>query len=194
MMEALTPKERDEYLVSQYVDGVLDDGERRVFERRLREEPRLADLLAEYREVDRLVRASVGAVPEVDWGRFAAQFTRRRVAQDTAARRWPGVFRVFAPLAAAAAIALALSLLYRSNVERNGIGGGAMVSAVEVDRPAMVGDEASVSIVAYSYDPGDSYDPGEADAGDGPVIAMAAVGKDVYWPTLAIEPDNPQSH
>jgi anti-sigma factor RsiW len=84
-----------------YFDGRLAPDEKARFERRLAEEPALADRLRELRELD----AALGTLP----GHAApADFTERVAA--AARRRRGGIFRIAAPLAAAAALLVAVFL------------------------------------------------------------------------------------
>jgi len=183
-MSSPDPSEQDEFLVSRYLDGALDEDERRAFEHRLNGDPRIAALVQQYRTVDALVRRAAAEVPQVDWGRFEAEFRRRRAASDAASRRSVRFIRVFAPLAAAAAIAITFSLLYRPATEPGGGGTGAIVSTVEVDRPTVAEPVIEESVVVYSYNPVLSFDAQADDEPARPVIALAAVGGDIHWPAL----------
>jgi anti-sigma factor RsiW len=99
-----------EFLLSQYLDGTLDEPARLEVERRLKQDPRLADLLEQLRRTDQLVTDWAGPRPELNWERFALEATRRREDFESARRR-QRVFRLFAPLSAAAAIILLVAVL-----------------------------------------------------------------------------------
>lgn len=105
----MNPQDRDEYLLSQYLDGQLPEDDRRELEKRLRQEPQLADLLDQLRKTDRLVRDAAGPAPQLNWDRFTEQVTVRRQAHDATQRR-NRILRIYIPLAAAAAIALVTTL------------------------------------------------------------------------------------
>ena len=104
-------QEQVEFLLSQYVDGDLDEATRQEVERCLADDPQLAALFEQLRHTDHLVKAWAGPAPEVDWDRFATEATRRREQLERMLRR-QRLFRLFAPLSAAAAVALLVTLLH----------------------------------------------------------------------------------
>ncbi|MCH7813804.1 MAG: hypothetical protein IID40_07265 [Planctomycetes bacterium] len=108
-MNSPDPSEQQEFLLSQYLDGQLDDDARRRVEGRLRTDADLADSLEQLRQIDRLVRESAGPAPELDWERFTAQAAMRREAEADWRRR-RRILRLYAPLAAAALVVLACTL------------------------------------------------------------------------------------
>lgn len=105
----MNPQDRDEYLLSQYLDGQLPEDDGRELQQRLGQDPQLADLLDQLRKTDQLVRDAAGPAPQLDWDRFTEGVTVRRQAHD-AARRRNRILRIYIPLAAAAAIALVTTL------------------------------------------------------------------------------------
>ncbi|MCP4248674.1 MAG: hypothetical protein GY778_16640 [bacterium] len=109
MTDSRDPSEQQEFLLSQYLDGDLDEESRRRLEDRLQTDAALADALERLRQVDRLVRESAGPVPELDWERFAAQAAMRREGLPEWGRR-RRILRLYTPLAAAATIVLASTL------------------------------------------------------------------------------------
>lgn len=107
------PEQYDEYLLSEYLDGQLPRRQREQLQARLAEEPALAETLGKLGAVDRLL----GQGPPVTGEQLAAQrhsitsALERRALLDgrlrPAGRRWR---RVLAPMAAAAALVLAVGI------------------------------------------------------------------------------------
>jgi anti-sigma factor RsiW len=94
-----------EYLLSGYLDGTLSPEEQIHVEARLRVEPELRDRLEALRRVDALVRRWGEVRPEVDSEEFAARL-RTRLAAERLPHRPSKLLRLYAPLAAAAAVLL----------------------------------------------------------------------------------------
>ena len=110
-MDAGEKAEQQEFLLSQYLDGDLDEAARRALQRQLEADPELAARLEKLRQADRLVQAWAGPAPELDWDRFTAEAARRRAGYETWRRR-SRILRLYAPLSAAAAIALAVTVYF----------------------------------------------------------------------------------
>ena len=187
------PDNETEFLISQYLDGMLDAEQRGTLARRIEQDPAMARLFEEYRALEQLTRQAAGAVPEVDWEVFAAGIERRRRAVERARVSRLRVIRVFAPLAAAAAaVAITFSLLYRTPLDRGTVVPGVeVVSRVEIARPSYPTPAPGDSFIAYSEEPDGSYAPELAAERVRPVIAMAAVGANVNWPADLRESDVP---
>ncbi|MCK4660378.1 MAG: hypothetical protein KAV82_12720 [Phycisphaerae bacterium] len=124
-----------EFMVSRYMDGDLTVAERRQFEVALRDDPELADLLESYRQAEGLILSLRESGPELDWQRFTWEAGRRRKLRVARKSRWVS-YRLYAPLAAAAVIALVCTahvMFFRE-------GGQPMMPApqamVQVNRPA----------------------------------------------------------
>ncbi|MBN1511960.1 MAG: hypothetical protein JXB13_08085 [Phycisphaerae bacterium] len=98
-------RESREYLLSQYLDGQLDELTRADLERELASDAELASMLSELRRVDDWVRTWGERVPVVDAEAFVAGARLRRENAD-AGRRVIRLHRWMAPLAAAAAVGL----------------------------------------------------------------------------------------
>jgi len=96
-----------EFLASQYVDGQLDDDQRRQFERRLAADPELAACVKGYRAIDRHLQR-LREPPELDWDRFATQ-VGERWAREQAHRRRGRMIRRLGGLAAAAVFGLVVT-------------------------------------------------------------------------------------
>ena len=94
-----------EFLISRYLDDDLTAAERRELERSLDDDPALARLLETYHRTDALVRSLRDSGPELDWGRFTWEVRRRREAKAARERRYQ-LYRLYAPLAAAAVVVL----------------------------------------------------------------------------------------
>jgi len=106
-MMSTPPDNREslEYLLSQYLDGQLDEAARADVERTLASDARLASMLADLRRVDDWVRAWGERPPVVDAEAFVAGARLRRENAE-AGRRVIRLYRWRAPLAAAAAVTL----------------------------------------------------------------------------------------
>jgi len=106
-MMSTPPDNREslEYLLSQYLDGQLDEAARADVERKLASDARLASMLADLRRVDDWVRAWGERPPVVDAEAFVAGARLRRENAE-AGRRVIRLYRWRAPLAAAAAVTL----------------------------------------------------------------------------------------
>lgn len=193
MEPELQPDNEPEFLISQYLDGTLDAGQRRGVARQIEQDPAMARLLEEYRAVERLIKQAAGKVPEVDWEVFAAGIDRRRRAVETAGVSGLRVIRVFAPLAAAAAaVAITFLLLYRAPLDHRTVAPvGDIVSSVEIARPVHPTPAPDDTFIAYSYEPDETYETEVAPEHVRPVIAMAAVGANVNWPLRPGESDAP---
>ena len=130
MTDPKNEAERLEYLLSRYIDGDLDESERRDLEHRLTDDAGLSARLEEFRKTDQLAkRWARAATPQLDWERFARQAARRRD-QYEAGRRRQRTFRLFASLSAAAAVVLAVTAYWA--VTHPGLPGQADSSSVMV--------------------------------------------------------------
>ncbi len=126
------PRERQEFLLSQYLDGQVDDDERADVEQQLRDDPRLRARLDELRRVDEFVREWGERAPATDPAAFVARIRHRC---EAAAPRRPVtlLFRLAVPMAAAAAIVFAISLFWREPSTPGGPGSPtAPIAVVEV--------------------------------------------------------------
>ncbi|MFH0982306.1 MAG: hypothetical protein V2A79_12305 [Planctomycetota bacterium] len=130
------PNIRDrEFLVSRYLDGDLTDAERREMENALHADPALARLLEAYRRTEALLRAQRDRGPELDWERFASEI-RRRCAVEGTKPRWSVFYRLYAPLATAAVIALVCTVYFMARQKPEGPPGPAPTVMVRLTRPA----------------------------------------------------------
>lgn len=178
-----------EYLVSRYLDGTLDHTRHRAFEEQLQTDPALATLLDQYRALDALVKHSAGDVPEIDWRQFEAGIRRRRRFIGAAARPSPRVLKLFVPLAAAAAVAITFWLLHPPQHD----GTTRIVrldthSTVRIARPAPATAQPEDVFVTYGYAPTASDESVPDPPSARTMVAMAAVGTHVHWPTIAGAP------
>lgn len=112
-------RERQEFLISRYVDGGLSPEESAEAERLIAEDAELSALCASFRRVDSLVQAGSGDVPDVDWERFEMEAADRREqkAAPAAGRTW----RFVMPVAAAAAVMFAALLWFQGTPRDGGI-------------------------------------------------------------------------
>lgn len=97
----MNDRERQD-LIEQYLDGTLDDNSRQRFEERLRDEPSLAEALAEERAARALVVAA---------GRAELRARLDRLESQSSARRPWRLHRRYLWGAAAAVVALAVAVL-----------------------------------------------------------------------------------
>lgn len=97
--------------LSAYLDHTLDASERARFETELTANPALRAELDAYARVDALARDTRGALPAVDWTAFARTAQARRSAAGVVrTRKLRAIpFRLYAPLAAAAALAVVVT-------------------------------------------------------------------------------------
>ncbi|MCH7700904.1 MAG: hypothetical protein IID37_04380 [Planctomycetes bacterium] len=93
-----------EFLASCYLDGQLDDTERRAFERRLEASPELGACLKSYTTIDGHLQ-SLTEAPPLDWERFGMQ-VGDRWRRELRKRRHGRLIRRFAGLAAAAVLGI----------------------------------------------------------------------------------------
>lgn len=96
-----------EFLASCYLDGQLDDAERRAFERRLEANPELGACLKSYTAIDRHLQ-SLTDPPQLDWERFGMQVSDRW-RREQRKRRHGRLIRRFAGLAAAAVLGIIIT-------------------------------------------------------------------------------------
>jgi len=171
-------RDGDEFLVSQYLDGTLDDAECRKFEQRLETDSELSALLRAYRAVDEAIGSWARRAPEIDWSRFELDVRKGREKIDSPGRPVPVVYKLFVPLAVAASVMFAFVLL-RSTVVTN----VSEATVVVVGAPKGVEHETAVFEVTYSYrdaEVNEFDDPLPARV----VLAKAAVGGHVRWPRV----------
>lgn len=186
MNHSLDPKQQKEYLVSQYLDGMLDQPQRREFERQLDTDPDLARLLQQYRALGVLLKESAGEVPELDWSGFQAEAGHRRESVQTRLPRMPAIFKLFTPLAAAAAIAITFTLLHNAPSDDAGsMVGREVQSMVVIARPVSAATRPTDVFVVYGCGPGDADEELRDSPPAPPIVAMAAVGGQVNWPSFA---------
>ncbi len=105
--------EHDEFLLSELLDGNLPDEQSVALRERMTREPELARAYESLARVDQLLAARRGVRPAFDFHRLQEAVmsdVRRRSGWRTALYRFPLWARYAAPLAAAAAISLAVLL------------------------------------------------------------------------------------
>ena len=102
--------------LSEYLDGTLSSEDRRAVERDLETDAALRLELEALRRVDSLIQQHHAALPELDWDRFSMEARERREAvslrstqSDQSSRSRRLIFRLYAPLAAAAVLAFAIT-------------------------------------------------------------------------------------
>lgn len=127
-----------EFLISRYIDGDLSAAQRRELESALEDDPEFTRLLEDYHRTDVLVRSLRETGPELNWDRFVWEVRRRREAAE--ARRRRVLYRLFAPLAAAAAIVLVCTAYFSTSRESPGPGAPVPQVLVRLTRPVEVAD------------------------------------------------------
>ena len=149
-------------------------------------DPELTTLLEQYRALDALVKDSAGQVPKLDWSEFETEVTRRRQSIETPSPRAPVIFKLFTPLATAAAIAITFTLLHntppgveipQARLETE--------STVVIARPASAAPRPGDVFVVYGCASGDTQEEMPQSPPVPSLVAMAAVGEHVHWPSLA---------
>ncbi len=126
-------QEQKAFLLSQYLDGDLDEAGRREVEQMLAEDSQWALELERLKKVDELAKRWGAPAPELDWDRFTLQVSWRRAAEQ-ASQPKRGLYRVLAPLPIAAAIALIATVyvaVMRPDATRPA---GESVAVVQVER------------------------------------------------------------
>ena len=178
MNEPDSQREQNEFLVSQYMDGALDETPRREFEQRLASDADLARLLGEYRAVDAAIGSWAERPPDLDWSRFENEVRRGRERIDATGRRTAGIYRLVVALAVAASIAFAFSLWRR--VPRID---ATTVAVVTVGAPETIAQPDAEVHVTYGQRESDTAEYADAPA-PSLVLAKAAVGSHVRWPAI----------
>lgn len=162
----MDPTENDEYLLSQYLDGALTQDEERALRERLELDAGLARCLNDYRRVDGWVGEWSTDAPEVDWARFESEFQRRRALADRPGRR-SLVFKLFAPLAAAAALFVAFTAIQSTRQSPT--------MFVEISRAMSVSAGPTEAYVTYGPRKDDAR-RAVLSSGSDVIIAFASVG------------------
>lgn len=147
-------QEQMEILVSQYLDGTLDELQRPAVEEQLRHDGEARRLLEEHRKLDALL-GQLPPVPAVDWDRLA-QHLSAAVAREEAPVGRSALRNLFAVrrLAVAAAVLLASALgvgVYLANASR----GQMIVQGPQIEPapgPALVQIEIGPSPLAADLD------------------------------------------
>lgn len=99
------------FLMSRQLDGDLTPDERRQLDELLSRDAEADRQMREYARLDQLLGEWGRAEPRIEWGRFQRDVLAEIRRRPAASRRtWNFVIRLGTPLAAAAAIALALWL------------------------------------------------------------------------------------
>lgn len=182
-----------EALVSAYIDGDLDPADRRRVESLAETDPAVRALIEQYRRLDELIRRGAGEVPPVAWDDFDAEFRGRRLAEERTRRlnRW---LRRGTPLAAAAAIVVTFSLLYKPLTETapqritRPDAPARTVARVVIEMPPAC--EPIESYVAFSAEPATAGADRDVNRAQKPVILIALVGG---GPKPALSPASPEN-
>ena len=111
--------EQDEFLLSQLLDGDLSQAKADALRERMAREPDLQEAYNAFAFVDGLLAERRSDRVELDWDRFQAD-VMADVEASSKTFRFAGWFRVGAPLAAAAAIALVFTLS-RGPTQQDGV-------------------------------------------------------------------------
>ncbi|HUU83375.1 MAG TPA: hypothetical protein VM243_07710 [Phycisphaerae bacterium] len=176
MMPSNDDNEQLEFLLSQYLDGDLDEATLAEVERRLATDAELAASLATLRRTNELIRAWGGPVPEVDSDRFVEESAVRREAED-AWRHRRRILRLYAPLSAAAMILLAFTLhLAIRSPQLDSTGRSVAMVSVQRDddwrRAPGLGD----ALAQVRFDRTPPRGTSAARSASRPVVAIAAAG------------------
>ena len=132
-----------EFLASCYLDGQLDDAQRRAFERQLEADPELGACLQGYTAVERHLQ-SLADPPQLDWDRFGVQVgdrwrrELRKRRQGRLIRRWGG-------LAAAAVLGVLITRMALDGPNHRPIPAGKAVPVV------VVGPKAPAGSIRFSH-------------------------------------------
>ena len=132
-----------EFLASCYLDGQLDDAQRRAFERRLEADPELGACLKSYTAIDRHLQ-SLTDPPQLDWERFGMQ-VGDRWRREQRKRRHGRLIRRFAGLAAAAVLGIVITRMALDWPQHRPIPPGSAVATV------VVGPQARAGRIRFSH-------------------------------------------
>ena len=166
-------REQAEFLISQYLDGMLNQADRHELEQRFQVDSDLARTLKAYQAVDHTVREWGDDVPQPDWVKLDAELRSRLEKASHGTSRLSRIYRLFVPVAAAAAIALVLLVQDSFTVSRR-----TPEAMVSIARPPTVAWQDHDAYVSYSRN-------GDAIVDRRPlVIAQAVVGRQVSFPTI----------
>ncbi len=107
-------KDRDqlEYAISQYLDGTLNEFDRRVLEERLATDAEARLLASEYAHVDAMLK-NTPVTPEVDFGALASRISAAVAEEDSHVAqpiRMYGSFTRYAAIAAGIVLAIGVGL------------------------------------------------------------------------------------
>jgi negative regulator of sigma E activity len=107
-------KDRDqlEYAISQYLDGTLNEFDRRVLEERLATDAEARLLASEYAQVDSVLK-NTPVTPEVDFDALASRISASIADEDSHVAqpiRMPGVWVRYASIAAGIVLAVGVGL------------------------------------------------------------------------------------
>jgi len=132
-----------DFLVSQYVDGCLEGGNRKTLEQQLLTDTHARGLYAEHREVQDLLDDWGNRIPMVDWDDFDKKLAVRLEKEAIEMQRQTIFRRRLRPVAAAAALLLAAGV---------GYGWHAMSHPADrVNANAVAKNDAAVPRIAVSF-------------------------------------------
>ena len=101
-----------DFLISQYVDGSLEGAGKKSVEQKMLSDPGARKLYAEHREVQDILDDYGSRIPMINWGEFEKQLDGRLEVEAREKQRASRFRRRMKPVAAAAALFIAVSLGY----------------------------------------------------------------------------------
>ena len=104
-----------EFLISQYVDNVLDAPNRKFVEQQLSADPAARNLLQQHREAQDMLDDYGSRLPMINWAEFDATLTARLDAEIAAPVQAAAWRRWVRPVAAAAALLVRVRPARRSS-------------------------------------------------------------------------------
>lgn len=171
--------EKREFLLSQYLDGQLDDAARAGLEAELSSDPELRKSLEQMRRVDQFIHQWGAQVPDVDADRFVA-VARQRCETYEQSRKVVRVYRVLAALAMAAVIGLIVTgyLFVRTGTTQRPEPAPvvALVSVGPAAAMIHVAEAGAAPVVVVSFSQGPPVDRSHATEPRGTLLVATAGG------------------
>jgi anti-sigma factor RsiW len=147
-----------EFLISQYVDDTLDAPNRKFVEKQIVSDPAARRLLKDHREMQEMLDDWGSRIPLVDWNAFDRDLNAKLELEQTPElqiSRWRIWLR---PVAAAAAITMAVAVGYAWHAASQNVGTGdglnmasntapASIHTVQIEQPLASGNQRVVNFV-----------------------------------------------
>lgn len=124
-----------DFLISQYVDGSLEGANKKSVEQKMLTDPEARKLYTQHREVQDILDDYGSRIPMVNWDEFDRKLDARLEVEAQEKQRVSRFRRRMKPLAAAAALLLAVSLGYGWHAFAHEGGQGTQMPVAVVETP-----------------------------------------------------------